>query len=303
MKKRIYIIFLISYFLLFKLPVYALNVGDQDRVTGVMCKVVSGEGVVSIVDFKASSPGYTDIKCDKEGTAKLDCITLNSSGAKASDISHTIKCYNPNNTGGSSTENCTTDSNTPCFPGVCTSNNESILSKYESGSNYTKFKCVGSGQTSVSCDGKTIPFKCSGSSSEGTGEDIKPDIDIGNSDPPSSDVLKGVCDVNSENNVLRAFKMGGVAINILKILIPILLIILGSIDFAQAVISSDEKQISKSTMKLVQRVIAGVAIFFAPMLVNYIFDLVDSNATNRYKTCYDCLLDVSSCPEIPKVGS
>lgn len=131
-------------------------------------------------------------------------------------------------------------------------------------------------------------------------EEVYDDSEV--EDPAKSETLRNLCNVNENPDAMRAFKLGGLALNILKIMIPILLIILGSIDFAQAVISNDEKQISKSTMKLVQRVIAGIVIFLAPKLIEYVFDLVDTNATNRYHDCYKCLFDVSECPEIPKVG-
>lgn len=115
-------------------------------------------------------------------------------------------------------------------------------------------------------------------------------------------VFNDFCDVDENPGVMRAFKMGGIVIYILKIVIPLLLIVMGSVDIFQAVISSDDKQLNKSIGLFVKRIIAGVAIFFIPTIVNYLFSLVDSEATTEYKTCYNCLLDVSTCPEIPKVG-
>ena len=117
-----------------------------------------------------------------------------------------------------------------------------------------------------------------------------------------SEVLKDFCNVDKNPELMRTFKGAGYILYALKIIIPILLIILGSIDIFQAVISQDEKQLSKSIMKLVQRVIAGVIIFFIPTIINYVFDMVDTNATSRYQGCYECLLDYHNCPEIPKIG-
>ena len=53
--------------------------------------------------------------------------------------------------------------------------------------------------------------------------------------------------------------------------IPILLIVMGSIDLGKAVLASDDKEIKGATSKLIKRAIAAVAVFFIPMLVNLIF--------------------------------
>ena len=49
---------------------------------------------------------------------------------------------------------------------------------------------------------------------------------------------------------------------IIQIGIPIILIIMGSIDLGKAVMSSDDKEIKGATSKLIKRVIMAVAIFF-----------------------------------------
>ena len=169
--------------------------------------------------------------------------------------------------------------------------------------NLSTVKCLSGGQIKIICTstytdaGVTVPtthsFNCINSEESTSG--VKPVN-------PENDTFGKICNVDENPGVMRAFKAGGVALVALKIIIPILLIILGTIDFAQAVISSDDKQISKSLMKLAQRVIAGIVIFLVPTLIEYIFDLVDSTATNKYKACYECLLDVNKCPTIPKVG-
>lgn len=60
-----------------------------------------------------------------------------------------------------------------------------------------------------------------------------------------------------------------------KIIVPILLILLGTLDFAKAVISSKEDQMKKAQSTFVKRVIAAVAIFFVPALVDLIMQLAD----------------------------
>lgn len=55
------------------------------------------------------------------------------------------------------------------------------------------------------------------------------------------------------------------------IAVPILLIVLGSVDFGNAVLSSDQEAMQKAVKRFTIRCIVAVAIFFLPMLVNLVF--------------------------------
>jgi amino acid permease len=67
--------------------------------------------------------------------------------------------------------------------------------------------------------------------------------------------------------------------NLIKILVPIVLILMGAIDLTKAVMASDDKEIKAATSKLIKRAIAAVAVFFAVTLVDVIMGLVgDSGA-------------------------
>lgn len=59
----------------------------------------------------------------------------------------------------------------------------------------------------------------------------------------------------------------------IRILAPILLIILGSIDMGQAVISEDKDNLKKATSRLMKRAIAALAIFFIPLVVRVLLDI------------------------------
>lgn len=81
-----------------------------------------------------------------------------------------------------------------------------------------------------------------------------------------------------------------------KIVIPIIIIIMGIIDLAKAVVSNDEKAINKSAMSVVKRLIAGIAIFFVPTIIDFVFSLInDATAAIEAATiCENCLLNPSS---------
>ena len=65
-------------------------------------------------------------------------------------------------------------------------------------------------------------------------------------------------------------------VTVIKILVPILLIVLGSLDFAQAVFASSEDQIKKAQSKFVKRLIIGAVIFMIPSVLKVILTLAHS---------------------------
>ena len=70
--------------------------------------------------------------------------------------------------------------------------------------------------------------------------------------------------------------------------IPILLIVMGSIDLGKAVMASDDKEIKGATSKLIKRAIAAVAVFFIPMLVNILVGMVGDSGAKQgdFVTCW-----------------
>ncbi len=68
--------------------------------------------------------------------------------------------------------------------------------------------------------------------------------------------------------------------NMVKIIAPILVILFGALDFGKAVIASDQDALKKAQSNFVKRCIAAVALFFLPMLINLILEIIDSNFTS-----------------------
>ena len=94
--------------------------------------------------------------------------------------------------------------------------------------------------------------------------------------------------------IVRIIKLG--VFPIIQIGIPIILIVLGTIDLGKAVISSDEKQVKEAQSKLIKRCIYAVAIFFVVTIVNLLFNTiskvtVDQNAGDMgtWWTCWDSI--------------
>ena len=79
----------------------------------------------------------------------------------------------------------------------------------------------------------------------------------------------------------------------LKILIPIILIVFGSIDFGKAMLSSKDDEIKKSAKTLVMRAIAGIIIFFIPTILSFVVSLFDKDNiyNGTFKNCTQCMLN------------
>ncbi len=68
------------------------------------------------------------------------------------------------------------------------------------------------------------------------------------------------------------------ALNIIRIAVPALLIVLGSVDLGTAVVSDDKDALKKASSRLIKRCLAAVAVFFVPLIVNVLIDIVESSA-------------------------
>lgn len=77
--------------------------------------------------------------------------------------------------------------------------------------------------------------------------------------------------------------------NILRFLVPVILIILGSIDFGKVVLSNDKEAMSKALSTFVIRVIIAIAIFLLPTLISLILRIL-SNAGVIGKDAISCII-------------
>jgi len=69
-------------------------------------------------------------------------------------------------------------------------------------------------------------------------------------------------------------------LNYIQIAAPILLIVFGVVDFGQAILSDDQNALKKATSKFTKRAIACIAIFFAPLIVNLLLNLIEGMTTD-----------------------
>ncbi len=97
-----------------------------------------------------------------------------------------------------------------------------------------------------------------------------------------------------EGTVLKVFRAVGYIFFMLKIIIPVVIMIFGFIDFGKAVIASKDDEIKKSAKTLAFRAIAGIIIFFIPAIINFAVTLIGGEDVYRgseFGACTECLID------------
>ena len=90
----------------------------------------------------------------------------------------------------------------------------------------------------------------------------------------------------------------GIAITIIKIVIPIILIIFGMLDMGKAVTAGKDDEIKKQAIIFLKRAIAAVLVFFVPSIVGLIMSAANSNnanGANDYCQCLTSLKLTNSC--------
>lgn len=93
----------------------------------------------------------------------------------------------------------------------------------------------------------------------------------------------GICDPNT--GLLSVFGFIGNIITIIKIAIPIILILMGSIDLTKAVMASKDDEIKKAQTTLMKRAIVGVVIFFIPSIVSLLMSLLNQSTDTQCLKC------------------
>ncbi len=81
-------------------------------------------------------------------------------------------------------------------------------------------------------------------------------------------------DINYCDSLLPLIRVVKTVFNIIQFVIPIALILFGTIDLGKAVISSDDKEVKAAQSRLIKRCIYAIAIFFIVLLVKLIMNIV-----------------------------
>lgn len=181
-------------------------------------------------------------------------------------------------------------------------NNGCPLSKNEYNKNQSKYEASPSGCVSFSLKNNasagTTETKPNGGNSGGNNSGTSQGSNSGNSSAGNSNTTTNIdLEHFCQGNVLNVFKGVGWLFFTVKIIVPILLVIFGCVDFAKAVVISKDDEIKKAIKSLVIRSIAGIIIFFVPSGINFIVQVIGGEDVYRgseFGACTECILDPGS---------
>ena len=104
-----------------------------------------------------------------------------------------------------------------------------------------------------------------------------------------------------------ASKIAGIVILVAKWLAPLILMILGMVDFGKALLSGDDKSLTDATSTFLKRMVIAIIIPFIPGLLYYLVNffvgdrIKDENgeyikdASGNFQSCTTCLSDPLNC--------
>lgn len=103
------------------------------------------------------------------------------------------------------------------------------------------------------------------------------------------------------------WKLVGKVIRIVLIIIPVIIVMLGTFDLGKAVMAGEDKEIKEAQKMFIKRLIYGVIIFFIPYLVSAVYGLFDglsdepsqsegkTVAEEGSNLCWKCAINNGKC--------
>lgn len=114
-----------------------------------------------------------------------------------------------------------------------------------------------------------------------------------------SETAQMCCNIDPFINAIK------IIISIVQWSVPLLLIVLGTIDMFKAVASNDEKATTAAKSTFIKRLAYGVAIFLVPFVVNLILGLMEDNIVkdkevlnDNWLSCWNGSIDCDKCDKI-----
>ena len=96
-----------------------------------------------------------------------------------------------------------------------------------------------------------------------------------------------------KNLPYKVLQLSNTVVNIMQIAVPIILIIMGSIDFVKAISSQKEDDIKKAQGMFIKRLIMGALVFFIFVIVKLLISLIGGNNDDIWG-CVECFINSAS---------
>lgn len=91
-------------------------------------------------------------------------------------------------------------------------------------------------------------------------------------------------DCQPDSTLVNVIAIVRLVMNIICIAVPIIMILMGTIDLFKAVTAGKDDDIKKKQKALITRIIAGVLVFLVPTIVSVLMDLI---GVSKWRTCWN----------------
>lgn len=102
---------------------------------------------------------------------------------------------------------------------------------------------------------------------------------------------QGCSDIDVDVKIVNAVHL---IILVIQIVIPVLLVVFGSIDFLKAIIAQKDDEIKKGQQTFIKRLIAGIIVFFIIAIVRLVIGFVagdDDKQKTNILDCFNCFMN------------
>ncbi len=96
-----------------------------------------------------------------------------------------------------------------------------------------------------------------------------------------------------KNLPYKVLQLSNTVINVLQIAVPVILIIMGSIDFLKAVSSSKDDDIKKAQGMFIKRLVMGALVFFVFVIVKLLISAIGGDSDGIWG-CVECFINNAS---------
>lgn len=91
-------------------------------------------------------------------------------------------------------------------------------------------------------------------------------------------------------------ELTNLAISIIQVAVPVILVIMGSMDLFKGVMAQKEDEIKKGQQMFIKRLIVGALIFFVVVVAKFLISIVADTSSQNIVKCIDCFLrGVNNC--------
>lgn len=100
------------------------------------------------------------------------------------------------------------------------------------------------------------------------------------------------------HDTLQVWELIGSIVKIVQIAIPVIIILLGTIDLGKAVMAGKDDEIKGAQKMFIRRLIYGLAVFFVVFIVRAVFNVIaeSSDATSGSgKECFCAVAGSKNC--------